>query len=149
LDVGHVDLAPHALGSPGRVALEEALVVEALPDAVDPAPAQRGVYRLLRRYRPEARAHLVDLDPQLVSRGVVRAQPRVERLEDIELAVLGRVDGYDRVGHILERRSEGRRSASRGSSARAGAGKRRLVGAGRPRCRFRSVATGPTSRSRP
>src|SRR5690606_17018297 len=106
------------LGSPGRVALEEALVVEALPDAVDPAPAQRGVYRLLGRYRPEARAHLVDLDPQLVGRGVVRAQPRVERLEALELADLARVDGYGRHGHILARRSEGRRFPSRRSSDR-------------------------------
>ena len=64
-DVVDVDLAPDALLAARRVALQEALVVEALADAVDPAPAEHHVDGLLGRDRREPGAHLVDLDPDL------------------------------------------------------------------------------------
>ena len=41
LDIVAIDLAPDAALAPAGIALQEALVIEPLADAVDPAPAQR------------------------------------------------------------------------------------------------------------
>src|SRR5690606_37458896 len=101
-DVRHVDLAPDALRPPRRVALEVTLLVETLPDAVDPAPAEHDVYRILGDYRLQARTHLVDLDPQLVGGIVVLGQPVVELLGVLELADLGAIDRHGETGQQQE-----------------------------------------------
>ena len=98
-DIVDVDLAPDALLPARRVALQEAFVVEALAEAVDPAPAQHDVDRLLGRDRLQARTDLVDLDPDLVGLVVVLAEPLVEALGRLEFANLGGID--------LDRRHQG------------------------------------------
>src|SRR4029453_19575401 len=65
-DIVDVDLAPDTLLGARRVALQEALGIETLAQAVDPAPAQHDVDRLFRRDRLQARADLVDLDPDFI-----------------------------------------------------------------------------------
>ncbi|MNL55250.1 hypothetical protein D3C87_1786460 [compost metagenome] len=65
-----------------------------LAHAVDPAPAQDHVDRFLRRDRFEARADLVDLDPDLGFAGVMRTEPGVEALGVLEFVDLVRVDDH-------------------------------------------------------
>src|SRR5690606_10717704 len=96
-DVGYVDLAPDALGSPRRVPLQEALVIEALADAIYPAPTEDDVDSLFRRDRRKAGPDLVDLDPDLVCLVVVATQPLVEGVRVHELSDLMRI--YLTLGH--------------------------------------------------
>jgi len=75
-----VDLAPDALRPSRREALQERRVVERLSNGIDPAPAERNVERLGMRNGRKSGSFLVDLDPDLGLRVVVRAQPRFERI---------------------------------------------------------------------
>ena len=52
-DIVDIDLAPDTFLCARRVALQKALVVKPLAQAIDPAPAQDNVDRLLRRDRFE------------------------------------------------------------------------------------------------
>src|SRR5260221_7240887 len=96
LHVLAVDLAPDALGPPRREALEERFRIEALADAIDPAPAQRGVHGLRVRHGGLARALLVDAQPDLRLARMVGVQPRLERTIAPECFDLLRVHDHRR-----------------------------------------------------
>src|SRR6266576_1352557 len=81
-----VDPAPDAFLLARRVALEIAVVVETLAEAIDPTPAKYHVDGLLRSDRFEPRIHFVDLDPDLVFLEVVFAEPLIETLRVLERA---------------------------------------------------------------
>src|SRR5262249_601933 len=75
LDALQVDRAPHAGRRPRRKALRAALIVESLPDAVDPSETQRFVERLLIGHPAPARRLLIEAHPQLTRRGAMRLEP--------------------------------------------------------------------------
>ena len=74
------------------VAAVTELAREPFPHGVDPPPAQTDVDRFLWRDRFQARAHLVDPDPDLVLPVVVRAEPVVEGVGLLEFVHLGGID---------------------------------------------------------
>lgn len=78
-DVVTVDLAPDALRPARREALQVRAFVERLPDAVDPAPAERHVQRLCGGHGRHAGILLVNPQPHFRLAGVVRGQPPSER----------------------------------------------------------------------
>ncbi|MCK7506037.1 MAG: hypothetical protein MZV70_19495 [Desulfobacterales bacterium] len=76
--LGDVDGAPVAARPPGREPLHVAGVVHAADQAVDPAEAERLVQRLLVDHAAAAGVLLVEPDPELGARSVVRREPASE-----------------------------------------------------------------------
>jgi hypothetical protein len=74
-----VDAAPDAAGFAWREANLVAEIVDALPNTVDPAVAERFVNRLRPGNAQLARAYLVVADSQYISFGMMLLKPRAER----------------------------------------------------------------------
>src|SRR5262249_59622368 len=85
-DALRVDLAPDAADAPRREADRVAVLVDAPPDPVDPADAQRFIDRFGPGDARLPRAFLVEADEQLVGAGMVLHEPRAKvgrRLEEL------------------------------------------------------------------
>src|SRR5690606_3862744 len=91
-DIVDIDPAPDAFRPARHIALEKAHLVEALLDAVDPAPAEHDVDRLPGVHRGAAGCLLEDADPQFVGDIVVFGQPAVEGILIREFPDLCRID---------------------------------------------------------
>src|SRR5262249_62013266 len=90
LQARQIDRAPDAGRRARGEPLHEALLVEALPDAVNPPAAERFVERLLVSEAALAGRLLVEADPQLARRAAVRLEPRTKVSRRREISNLHR-----------------------------------------------------------